>query len=289
MTNSIIKIKAVITAISRTKHGVTRINDVVRDVNTVWVEAGEPYPLPYGEYKRRSRLLADLERMLAQLVDEAHAEALKMNSVKDDQMMPKNYGYRPSMRIMTPVERKMFLNFAHDEALEINQKMDTWAQVSDLMVKHTTPYAIDAVHAEALEMDEERDHEIALRMNAAHDTSWRELSTPGKFEELPTSGMKLKAVNAAHVEAMEDDAKYHVAIKIVADNLTLPVWDGCSETVKREIVKTHHAEALQLNAALDAPFCPVTECNECATPCTADLQRAGLIAENNLRTAVQHD
>ncbi|HAT7488644.1 TPA: hypothetical protein QCH64_002737 [Enterobacter asburiae] len=77
------KIEALKVAISRTKHGVTRINDVVRDVNTVWVDAGEPYPLPVGEYKRRAWLLADLERMLAQLVDEAHAEALEMNAETD--------------------------------------------------------------------------------------------------------------------------------------------------------------------------------------------------------------
>lgn len=54
-----------------------------------------------------------------------------------------------------------------------------------------------------------------------------------------------------------------------------------------------------------APFRPVVICGECHAKCTADLQRAGRIAlaqreydaaaealriaENNLRTAVQHD
>ncbi|EFX3898308.1 hypothetical protein H3Z28_002146 [Salmonella enterica subsp. enterica serovar Ank] len=81
----------------------------------------------------------------------------------------------------------------HVKALEINQKMDTWAQISDLMVKHTTPYAMDAVHAEALEMD----------------------------------------------------AEYRRAIATIADNLSMSVWDGCSDTVKAEVVKHHHAEALE--------------------------------------------
>lgn len=134
-----------------------------------------------------------LEEVIAAHVEQSHTEALEKNAVIDEQIKPKNYGYRPIFRIMSAVERKMFLNFAHDEALEINQKMDTWAQVSDLMVKHTTPYAMDAVHAEALEMD----------------------------------------------------AKYQRAIATIADNLSMPVWDGCSDTVKAEVVKHHHAEALE--------------------------------------------
>lgn len=57
-------------AIVITNHGVMRINDVVRRVNTVWIEAGEAYPLPYGEYKRRAWLLADLTRMQMQLAEQ---------------------------------------------------------------------------------------------------------------------------------------------------------------------------------------------------------------------------
>ncbi|MBH0365753.1 hypothetical protein PL246_09725 [Salmonella enterica] len=238
-------------------------------MNKVTLKNGKTYglvnPLRHGEpvvrafnadTQRWVKSAKVLEEVIAAHVEQSHTEALEKNALIDEQMKPKNYGYRPSFRIMSAVERKMFLNFAHDEALEMNQKRDTWAQVSDLMVKHSTPYAMDAVHAEALEMDAERDHEIALRMNAAHDSSWRELATPGAFEELPTQGMKIKAVNAAHAEALEDDVKYHVAIKIIADNLTLPVWDGCSDTVKREVVKTHHAEALEINESLQ--LAPVT-------------------------------
>lgn len=143
------------------------------------------------EFRGQWQFLKPHQQLIS--ISMCHTKALEMNAVREEQMKPKNYGYRPSLRIMSAVERKMFLNFAHDEALEINQKMDTWAQVSDLMVKHTTPYAMDAVHAEALEMD----------------------------------------------------AEYQRAIATIADNLSMPVWDGCSDTVKAEVVKHHHAEALE--------------------------------------------
>lgn len=79
MTNSIKKIKTLKVAIGLTKSVSGTINSIVEMVNHEWTHCGEPYPLPVGEYKRRAWLLADLERMLAQLVDEAHAEALEEN------------------------------------------------------------------------------------------------------------------------------------------------------------------------------------------------------------------
>ncbi|EPJ9399588.1 hypothetical protein QCJ93_000648 [Enterobacter bugandensis] len=158
------KIEALKVAISRTKHGVMRINDVVRDVNAAWVEAGEPYPLPMGEYKRRAWLLADLERMLAQLVDEAHAEALEMNKFRDEQMAPSNYGYRPSFRIMSQWEIKAFLAAAHAEALEMNDEYDI-AKVNAARVQSQHCNAsrerqerwLAEAHGEALEMNAETD------------------------------------------------------------------------------------------------------------------------------------
>ncbi|HBN5772101.1 TPA: hypothetical protein MNM60_000917 [Citrobacter freundii] len=128
MTNSIIKIEALKTAISRTKHGVTRINDVVRDVNTVWTDAGEPYPLPFGEYKRRTWLLADLERMLAQMIDEAHAEALVENDEFDGII---HDGLTPEQRAIHIRRQgidiygdrfKVMLDADHAEALEENYR-----------------------------------------------------------------------------------------------------------------------------------------------------------------------
>lgn len=57
-------------AIIITNHGVMKIENVVRMVNTAWDNAGQAYPLPYGEYKRRAWLLADLTRMQQQLADQ---------------------------------------------------------------------------------------------------------------------------------------------------------------------------------------------------------------------------
>lgn len=56
----------------------------------------------------------------------------------------------------------------------------------------------------------------------------------------------------AHEEALEMDKGYQVAIATIADNLTLPVWEGCSDTVKAEVVKHHHAEALEMNSQMEA-------------------------------------
>lgn len=58
-------------------------------------------------------------------------------------------------------------------------------------------------------------------------------------------------VEMAHIKALEMDKDYLLAIATVADNLTSPVWDGLSETLRREVVKYHHAEALEINAAID--------------------------------------
>lgn len=49
-----------------------------------------------------------------------------------------------------------------------------------------------------------------------------------------------------HGEALAMDLEYQKAIATIADNLSLTVWDGCSETVKAEVVKHHHAVALEV-------------------------------------------
>ncbi|MEX1841155.1 hypothetical protein KMW40_12090 [Enterobacter cloacae] len=163
MTNSIIKIEALKVAISRTKHGVTRINDVVRDVNTVWVDAGEPYPLPVGEYKRRAWLLADLERMLAQLVDEAHAEALEMNAKCSAKLANEIMfcdDHRSLFDKCDPYVRGLMIADAHSEALRANELLDTsalvvlnnrdaWKSASATVKK----LAVSLAHSEAQEED----------------------------------------------------------------------------------------------------------------------------------------
>ncbi|EPK3183994.1 hypothetical protein L8P14_05535 [Enterobacter kobei] len=153
------KIEALKLAISRTKHGVMRINDVVRDVNAAWVEAGEPYPLPMGEYKRRAWLLADLELMLAQLVDEAHAEALDM----DEDFNCEHYSLENAQeqwKEIAPEVRGEILIEKHAEALKMNAETDRRRHLSvmasiqnTLMERDDLPELVEACHAEALEED----------------------------------------------------------------------------------------------------------------------------------------
>lgn len=143
-------------AIIITNHGVMKIENVVRMVNTAWDNAGQAYPLPYGEYKRRAWLLADLTRMQQQLADQLrdlefaaglpvdeetgvdlrehsgnsiaadHAEALEENDMFDGILCDD----------LTPEQRKIEsirmgfdiygdgLEKAHAEALEINLYLD---------------------------------------------------------------------------------------------------------------------------------------------------------------------
>ncbi|UJH95926.1 hypothetical protein [Pantoea phage Nafs113] len=64
-------------------------------------------------------------------------------------------------------------------------------------------------------------------------------------------------VNLNHAEALEDDRQYQTAIATIADSLmhhSNPnnlIWRGCSDTVKAQIIKHHHDEALRMNASLD--------------------------------------
>ncbi|QAX92278.1 hypothetical protein HWC07_gp026 [Pantoea phage vB_PagM_LIET2] len=61
-------------------------------------------------------------------------------------------------------------------------------------------------------------------------------------------------VNLNHAEALEDDRQYQTAIATIADSVSNPsslVWRGCSDTVKAQIIKHHHDEALRMNASLD--------------------------------------
>lgn len=135
MTNSTTKIKALKDAIGLTKSVSGTINSIVEMVNHAWTHCGEPYPLPVGEYKRRTWLLADLERMLAQLVDEAHAEALIENDEFDgiirDGLTPEQraiHNRRAGIDIYG--ERfKAMLESDHSEALRANELLDTSALV----------------------------------------------------------------------------------------------------------------------------------------------------------------
>lgn len=68
------------------------------------------------------------------------------------------------------------------------------------------------------------------------------------LNEIDTREWSGESIERDHAEALEMDGEYQLAIATIADNLTLPVWEGCSDTVKAEVVKHHHAEALEINA-----------------------------------------
>lgn len=195
MTNSIIKIEALKIAISRTKHGVTRINDVVRDVNTVWTDAGEPYPLPYGEYKRRAWLLADLERMLAQLIDEAHTEALVENDEFDGIIRD---GLTPEQRAIHIRRQgidiygdrfKVMLDADHSEALEENYRFGWLANRFNLFWGgcdfSTRRSMTERAHDEALKID-------AQMMQDAWDNS----DEIGRSIEMESAHIEALIINA---------------------------------------------------------------------------------------------
>lgn len=217
MTNSIIKIEALKIAISRTKRGVTRINDVVRDVNTVWTDA----PLPYGEYKRRTWLLADLERMLAQMIDEAHAEALE------------EYDARNTLYVYAP----------GDAAREV------WDQMT--LVEQTV--SVELRHAEALEMNR------LFNMRAASDDRPQRLAKETGFpvltclkELIAEEGDYFAALERlrqifsdSHSEALEENYRFGW----LTNRFNL-FWGGCDFSTRRSMTERAHNEALVINAEM---------------------------------------
>lgn len=69
-----------------------------------------------------------------------------------------------------------------------------------------------------------------------------------------TPMMQAVWIKLNHAEVLEMDKDYQLAVATIADNLTLPVWEGCSDTVKRAVVKHHHAEALEINNAYNTLY-----------------------------------
>ncbi|WP_336240468.1 hypothetical protein [Citrobacter werkmanii] len=218
MTNSIIKIEALKNAISRTKHGVTRINDVVRDVNTVWTDAGEPYPLPYGEYKRRAWLLADLERMLAQMIDEAHAEALEEYDARNTL-----YVYAPGDAArevwghMTLVEQTVSVELRHAEALEMNRLFNMRAASDDRPQRLAKETGFPVLTCLKELIAEEGDYFTALE----------------RLRQI---------VSDAHSEALEENYRFGWL-----KNRYALFWGGCDSSQREQIFNGAYDEAQELD------------------------------------------
>lgn len=82
---------------------------------------------------------------------------------------------------------------------------------------------LDADHAEALEIDRVYTQQLSF---------W---CLTERFQQV--------MIKFAHEDALKQDADYQAAIGVVADNLTLPVWEGASDTVKAQVVKHQRALA----------------------------------------------
>lgn len=94
---------------------------------------------------------------------------------------------------------------------------------------------IEAAHAEALAFNAEVDE-------VAASEQWDEWANQHDSRKT-----EAQMIDSDHAEALVMNAAYDVAIKVIADNLSLPVWEGCTETVKREVIKVHHEEARIMN------------------------------------------
>lgn len=193
------------------------------------------YGLPVVAYTRKSGIRISLERIAVQLeriaegrhpltnqtFDEAHNEALAM----DDEInhAKSNAEMEASAISITPAEkdahqervefwyhcqdvRDALVAGAHTEALELDEGINYGLLVLcdegrqdlfDLLNDHSKCLLVNACHAAALKMDE------------AHDISYRSVSYPGCFEGLG-SNQKRRAVAAAHAEALEMDANMKI-------------------------------------------------------------------------------
>jgi len=173
-----------------------------------------------------------LRRDAKDSIEADHAEALEMNAEWDERGVVLN-------------DRAFIAYWGCAGAVSMLPAARTW----------------HAKHEEALEMNEAIDKAIQylLSINPQTNAQWSDGAFDGTFN---ASGKdwhiyavmtsitltKRAQMEAMHVEALEDDMSYQNSIQCIADNLSLPVWEGCCETVKRQIIKTHHTEALIMNS-----------------------------------------
>ena len=106
---------------------------------------------------RRLNTPAIQEKIDAAIIALAEIEAHREDELREWENITPEQVVKHDARVAFGIELKNkhgvddVLTACHIEALEMNQVLDTWNMVPDLMVKHSTPYAMDAVHAEALE------------------------------------------------------------------------------------------------------------------------------------------
>lgn len=170
--------------------------------------------------------------------------------LSDEQAL--SYFSQQSFDRLSDEEKAMAKTRDHVEALKLNEEKNYHDAIADF----TWELQLETSDGFFAMMDE------ALKMNAGY----QRVELENEFDRIETESdgfpskeqeRRMNEINALlygtdkeHAEALAEDIKYQAAIVTIANNLSLPVWDGCSETVKHEVMKVHHAEALEMNSAL---------------------------------------
>jgi len=157
------------------------------------------------------------------------------------------------------------LDADHEEALAMDAEMfETWNSLREDDAPAVCDYAGNtrAVLAEAyirqVFFSGLEPHQKNFLISLAHEEALaidKKMHQDEFFNAAPM--MQGVWVNLNHEEALEDDRQYQTAIATIADSLmhhSNPnnlIWRGCSDTVKTQIIKHHHDEALRMNASLD--------------------------------------
>ena len=124
------------------------IDKAVETVNKAWIDAGECYPLPVGEYRRYSWVMADLTRIQVQLAD---------------QLRDLEFGAGLPVDEETGVDLREWSGNSiaadHADALEVNKVVDFAVKVAcchadlDSVTHNAINNAIDHVRHDLLEMN----------------------------------------------------------------------------------------------------------------------------------------
>jgi hypothetical protein len=132
-----------------------------------------------------------------------HAEALEEYDARNTL-----YVYAPGdaarevWNQMTPIEQTVSVELRHAEALEMNLFEDRIAAAGKLMFKHGEESAIDACHAEALELNAEFDD--GKTMDMYH-----------KWNTAPTAQIRRDMLAVAHTEALVMKEGIELALHII--------------------------------------------------------------------------
>ncbi|HHA2246066.1 TPA: hypothetical protein ACOEHG_000893 [Enterobacter ludwigii] len=194
-----------------------------------------------------------------------HAEALEFNNAYNTL-----YVYAPGdaarevWNQMTPIEQTVSVELRHAEALEMNLFEDRIAAAGKLMFKHGEESAIEACHAEALELNDEIDD--GKTMDMYH-----------KWNTAPTAQIRRDMLAAAHSEALVMNEGIELSLRIIsamggsegagdAAGACLYRDDfneiNCLVSVALSLyarIEKAHADALEMNEALDAEFARIDE------------------------------